>query len=256
MLYGIISGFVSGIADAPSGMAGMFSTTHERRLHHKHDWKKARPPPCFDEPSLRHHRRTKSSLDSGVGPDEIPNNHRRPGQGHEGRYEADSSRDPSTSNDNSRESTESDEAYHSAEEDLDHDVSDDASDHTDGEGSPESSSRTSSSDTLDDPDGTGAELDLERTITRLRTREMSHTKEILAETSYHSARAAKHILDWALMLPTDLTLSLSKGFHNAPKLYHDRLVENTPKVLGFRSGFRAAGTVFTLFPLVRDVLTG
>ncbi|PYH76778.1 UDP-glucose,sterol transferase [Aspergillus uvarum CBS 121591] len=56
---------------------------------------------------------------------------------------------------------------------------------------------------------------------------------------------AKHILNWAIMIPTDVTLSLSKGFHNAPKLYRDSTVEKTPKVLGVRSGFRAAGTEFT-----------
>eukprot|EP00136_Aspergillus_niger_P006113 XP_001397020.2 UDP-glucose,sterol transferase [Aspergillus niger CBS 513.88] len=57
--------------------------------------------------------------------------------------------------------------------------------------------------------------------------------------------ATKHILNWLLLLPTDLTLSLTKGFHNAPKLYHDTLVEESPRVLGVRSGFRAAGTEFT-----------
>jgi hypothetical protein len=38
-------------------------------------------------------------------------------------------------------------------------------------------------------------------------------------------------------------LSFSKGFHNAPKLYHDPMVQETPMVRGVKGGLRAAGTV-------------
>lgn len=255
VLYGIVSGFASGIAEVPSGMRGIFSTTHERRLHHKHDWKKARRPSCLDELNTpRHrHRRTETSLDSGVGADVVPNgDSQHPGTGSQGQYEHGDPREDLSSNEDSRESTESDEAYHSAGEEIHRDqaVSDrqqnvngatNSPSSGDPSSPPISSSDTDTFDTTDDD--MGAELDLERTVTRLRSREMSHTKEILAETSYHSARATKHILNWLLLLPTDLTLSLTKGFHNAPKLYHDTLVEESPRVLGVRSGFRAAGTV-------------
>ncbi|GLA28773.1 UDP-glucose,sterol transferase [Aspergillus phoenicis ATCC 13157] len=257
VLYGIVSGFASGIAEVPSGMRGIFSTTHERRLHHKHDWKKARRPSCLDELNTpRHrHRRTETSLDSGVGADVVPNgDSQHPGTGSQGQYEHGDPREDLSSNEDSRESTESDEAYHSAGEEIHRDqaVSDrqqnvngatNSPSSGDPSSPPISSSDTDTFDTTDDD--MGAELDLERTVTRLRSREMSHTKEILAETSYHSARATKHILNWLLLLPTDLTLSLTKGFHNAPKLYHDTLVEESPRVLGVRSGFRAAGTEFT-----------
>lgn len=59
----------------------------------------------------------------------------------------------------------------------------------------------------------------------------------------HGGRMSMKLLKTIIWLPTDLTLSLSKGFHNAPKLYHDQMVKATPKVIGFRSGVRAAGTV-------------
>lgn len=59
----------------------------------------------------------------------------------------------------------------------------------------------------------------------------------------HGSRMSKKLLKTIFWLPTDLTLSLSKGFHNAPKMYHDRMVKETPKVVGFRSGLTAAGTV-------------
>jgi hypothetical protein len=68
-------------------------------------------------------------------------------------------------------------------------------------------------------------------------------RKVLSETRYHAAKSAKHALNFVLVLPTDFTLSLSKGFHNAPKLYHDDTVEPMPKVIGIKSGFRAAGKV-------------
>lgn len=63
------------------------------------------------------------------------------------------------------------------------------------------------------------------------------------EMRSHGGRMSMKLLKTIIWLPTDLTLSLSKGFHNAPKLYHDRMVKATPKVIGFRSGVRAAGNV-------------
>ncbi|PYH38101.1 putative UDP-glucose,sterol transferase [Aspergillus neoniger CBS 115656] len=256
ILYGIVSGFVTSIAEAPSGMRGIFSTTHERRLHHKHDWKKELRPSYLDKSSFHRHRRgrTETSLDSGVGTDVIPNgDNQRSVTADQNQYENGEREQPSY-NENSRDSIESDEAYHSAGEDINRDQAiPDRQQNLNGatnspSGGESSSPHTSSSDTETfdtTDDDMGAELDLERTITRLRMREMSHTKEILAETSYHSARATKHIANWLIKLPTDLTLSLTKGFHNAPKLYHDTLVEDSPRVLGVRSGFRAAGTEFT-----------
>ncbi|KAE8376412.1 hypothetical protein BDV26DRAFT_305613 [Aspergillus bertholletiae] len=66
------------------------------------------------------------------------------------------------------------------------------------------------------------------------------TKRTLRDAKYRATRFAKHILVYTVVLPTDLTLSISKGFHNLPKLYHDRTVEKIPKVIGIKSGFRAA----------------
>ncbi|CAI7661515.1 unnamed protein product [Penicillium palitans] len=65
---------------------------------------------------------------------------------------------------------------------------------------------------------------------------------VIYEIRTHSSRMSKKFLKSILWLPTDLTLSLSKGFHNAPMLYHDEMVKELPKVIGFRSGLAAAGT--------------
>lgn len=68
-------------------------------------------------------------------------------------------------------------------------------------------------------------------------------KSTVSELQYQGGRLSKKLLKTVIWLPTDVTLSLSKGFHNAPNLYHDRMVKPTPKVIGLRSGLRAAGKV-------------
>lgn len=83
-----------------------------------------------------------------------------------------------------------------------------------------------------------------RTTGSSRAREYSSRRaEALSDAGYRAGQWAKHVIDWAIMVPGDVTLSLSRGFHNAPKLYHDSMVETFPKVIGIRSGFRAAGKV-------------
>lgn len=54
-------------------------------------------------------------------------------------------------------------------------------------------------------------------------------------------RLAKRVLNGVILLPMDFTLSLSRGLHNAPKLYHDRTVKGTRRVVGVRTGLKAAG---------------
>ncbi|KAE8407340.1 UDP-glucose,sterol transferase [Aspergillus pseudonomiae] len=66
-------------------------------------------------------------------------------------------------------------------------------------------------------------------------------RQALSDTRYQAAKSAKYALHYVLVLPTDFALSLSKGFHNAPKLYHDDTIEPVPKVIGINSGLRAAG---------------
>lgn len=96
-------------------------------------------------------------------------------------------------------------------------------------------------------------LSLENTIGRHQSREKAvEVREVLTDARYHVSRAGKHLLEWVLLLPTDLTMSFSKGFHNAPKLYHDPMVQETPTVRGARGGLRAAGTVgLYLYPALQ-----
>ncbi|KAE8334729.1 hypothetical protein BDV24DRAFT_172028 [Aspergillus arachidicola] len=89
-------------------------------------------------------------------------------------------------------------------------------------------------------EGIHDETNMEQVEQELRDKDRGKTKQTLRETKYRMTRCAKHILVYTIVLPTDVTLSISKGFHNLPKLYHDRTVENVPKVIGIKSGFRAA----------------
>ncbi|OJJ45897.1 hypothetical protein ASPZODRAFT_98895 [Penicilliopsis zonata CBS 506.65] len=58
-------------------------------------------------------------------------------------------------------------------------------------------------------------------------------------------RWSKQMLDVLIVPPMDVTLTLSRGFHNMPRLYHDRTVKPTPKVTDVRTGLQAAGSEFT-----------
>jgi hypothetical protein len=85
-------------------------------------------------------------------------------------------------------------------------------------------------------------LQLEKTQS-MNCAESPEPRGTIYEIRTHGSRMSKKLLKTIIWLPTDLTLSLSKGFHNAPKLYHDRMVKDTPKVIGFRSGLAAARMV-------------
>ncbi|CAG8174951.1 unnamed protein product [Penicillium nalgiovense] len=72
----------------------------------------------------------------------------------------------------------------------------------------------------------------------------SESHNIFSELVSHGGKMSRKLANLIIWLPTDLSLSLSKGFHNAPKLYHDPMVHPAPKVIGVRSGFKAAGDEF------------
>lgn len=76
----------------------------------------------------------------------------------------------------------------------------------------------------------------------------------MSEAALHGMRGLKKIFNVVIWLPTDLTLSMTKGFHNVPKLYHDVTVQPSPRVTGFRSGLRAARTVCLCFAIFRSFL--
>lgn len=55
--------------------------------------------------------------------------------------------------------------------------------------------------------------------------------------------AAGRVVNIGLKSPMNFALGISKGFHNAPKLYGDKSVREVDKVTGFHSGLKTAGKV-------------
>lgn len=70
---------------------------------------------------------------------------------------------------------------------------------------------------------------------------------VMSELTVHGVRGLQKLARMALWLPTNITITLAKGFCNAPKLYNDYAIPSNPRLTGFRSGLKAAGTVSALF---------
>jgi hypothetical protein len=263
VLYSITSDFVTALATAPVDLVEAISRHHHH--HKKHGWRHSHDEEVTCDCEARIGRSMK--LMDGIPPEDRV----RSQLGAVASMRRSSSDSPisSPSGDAEDEEDEEDEDYQDeVDEDEDEEVDGEstsfvsAPDRISRDSGPEPRSRISdqstiqsdSTDTHVESDDDGAELDLERTISRRASREArGGIHVVLAETGYHGKRFGKRLLNWAIMIPTDVTLSLSKGFHNAPKLYHDSTVTKPPTVMGVRGGFRAAGKVDTaLDPLCQD----
>ena len=66
---------------------------------------------------------------------------------------------------------------------------------------------------------------------------------ISLEAAVGAGKSVKQIVGVGLKSPMDFTLSLARGFHNAPKLYGDESVRQADKVTDLQSGLKAAGKV-------------
>lgn len=58
-----------------------------------------------------------------------------------------------------------------------------------------------------------------------------------------AGKGVGRIVGAGLKSPMDFTLSIARGFHNAPKLYGDDTVRQADKITDFQSGLKAAGKV-------------
>lgn len=77
------------------------------------------------------------------------------------------------------------------------------------------------------------------------------------EAAVGAGKGVGRMVGVGLKSPMDFTLSLARGFHNAPKLYGDESVRPADKVTDFQSGLKAAGKVGFDETLVHlGILTG
>ncbi|GIJ88129.1 hypothetical protein Asppvi_007046 [Aspergillus pseudoviridinutans] len=75
-----------------------------------------------------------------------------------------------------------------------------------------------------------------------------------AKAAARTGRLAQGALDFIVIPPMEISLTLSRGFHNAPLVFHDNTVRDTPRVTGMRTGLKAAGKELTFG--VYDGVTG
>ena len=71
----------------------------------------------------------------------------------------------------------------------------------------------------------------------------SQAGRISLDAAVGAGKGVGRILGAGLKSPMDFTLSIARGFHNAPKLYGDESVRQADKVTDFQSGLKAAGKV-------------
>lgn len=221
VLFGAISNFVIGLADVPAEMLSDLISAG-KQLGHNH-------PAHHPDPRLKWHKREPHNNDevaSEEGSEEQINQQK---------------------NQNSGETM-----NNSVQEPMDNALA------QNGNGTRRKSQREDGSDG-EDSVSASSELVPEAGLDRVRSLQLEKSQTMSSEISpskahgffgevgIHGGNMSKRFANFMIWLPTDFSLSLSKGFHNAPKLYHDSTVKPTPKVHGVRSGFRAARHV--RFPL-------
>lgn len=76
-----------------------------------------------------------------------------------------------------------------------------------------------------------------------RSNSASDAAHMSLDAAVGAGKGVGRMVGVGLKSPMDFTLSLARGFHNAPKLYGDESVRPADKVTGFQSGLKAAGKV-------------
>lgn len=76
-----------------------------------------------------------------------------------------------------------------------------------------------------------------------RSNSASDAAHISLDAAVGAGKGVGRMVGVGLKSPMDFTLSLARGFHNAPKLYGDESVRRADKVTDFQSGLKAAGKV-------------
>lgn len=78
-----------------------------------------------------------------------------------------------------------------------------------------------------------------------RTTSGTQAGQISLDAALGAGKGVGRMVEAGLKSPMDFTLSIARGFHNAPKLYGDQSVRPSEKITGIQSGLRAAGKVFS-----------
>ncbi len=82
---------------------------------------------------------------------------------------------------------------------------------------------------------------------RLRSRTdfgFGNDHDMLSQTGVHTSKGFGRIVKAAVQSPMDLSMSITEGFHNAPKLWGDDTVRPQQQVSDLKSGAKAVGKEF------------
>ena len=77
----------------------------------------------------------------------------------------------------------------------------------------------------------------------LTTSSVSSSEDIATDLAVHTGHALGETGEALVKAPIDISHAISQGFHNAPRLYGDK-VRPAPRITGMHSGLRAAGREF------------
>lgn len=84
-------------------------------------------------------------------------------------------------------------------------------------------------------------IDYPLEISRMVREERSVAKGMAVDFALDSNKGISRIIGTGLKAPMEFTLGLSRGFHNAPKIYGDETVRKEERVAGVKSGLKAGG---------------
>ncbi|KAH7408766.1 putative glucosyl/glucuronosyl transferase [Phaeosphaeria sp. MPI-PUGE-AT-0046c] len=74
--------------------------------------------------------------------------------------------------------------------------------------------------------------------------EPSQDKDMMRHTGAHMSKGVGKFVRTLVQAPIDMSVSFTKGFHNAPKMWGDDTVRPQERITDFKSGMRAVGKEF------------
>ncbi|KAJ5761948.1 CAZyme family GT1 [Penicillium nucicola] len=231
VLFGAITSFVAGLADAPRAIVqDVISAARSIRQPHQHFDRRAACQSAI------------ASLQPELEPEPEPDSQENSIESEETQIESESQQlQIGTENQNQIENN--------ALEDRETREGDSTQDDISNQGNEDAMNEISRTRSLERK--RNLQLEKAKTMSSSMTPSKPPKYTILHEVAVHGSVTSKKLVKVILWLPTDLSVSMARGFHNAPKLYHDSTVTDVPQVVSLRSGFKAAGKVGTIMQCQR-----
>lgn len=100
------------------------------------------------------------------------------------------------------------------------------------------------SDVLDGQSNLKQDDDGRRRVRSRNESDFGKERDMLRQTGVHTSKGLGRIVKSAAKIPMEISVGLTKGFHNFPKLWGDDTVRPQEKVSDFKSGVMAVGKEF------------